>query len=276
MGLLLAACGSVEVGEGASTLEANFSGLQALADGYTYEGWVIVDGTPISAGRFNLSEMETSFSLTMDPEVLSAATTYVLTIEPVVGDDPGPSDTHVLAGDLANGSATLSVGHPAALGDDFMSASGDFILQTPTTNSIAADFDQGIWFFDPVNSVVTLNLPTLPAGWEYEGWVVGPNGPLSTGRFLDANGSDLDGAGPAAGSDGFPPAPGQDFITPAQSLIGFAAVITIEPQPDDSAAPYASMRPLVDMDITDVAPPNSQALANTADTLLPTGQININ
>ena len=48
-----------------------------------------------------------------------------------------------------------------------------------------------------------LDLPTLPAGWVYEGWVVGPDGPVTTGRFTMASGADSDGDGIPDSIDAF-------------------------------------------------------------------------
>ena len=256
------------------TLTMSFNGLEDLGPDYVHEGWLIVGGSPVSTGRFAIDGAGDAFPawFVVDAQDAAGATLFVLTIEPAVGDDPAPSDTHVLAGDLVGGSASLTIGHAAALGDDFSSAAGAFILQTPSTASTPDDYDQGIWWLDPAGGPgATLVLPTLPAGWEYEGWVVGLGGPISTGRFLTAAGADSDGAGPDAGPDGFPPFPGQDFITPAQSLIGYAAVISVEPSPDNSPAPFA-LKPLVDSNIEDIAPPTTQSAANNA-AGAPTGMV---
>ena len=60
-----------------------------------------------------------------------------------------------------------------------------------------------------------------------------------------------------------PPFPGQDFITPPMDLASgeFAAVISVEPNPDDAPTPFA-LKPLVDMMIEDVMPPTLQTLEN--------------
>ena len=62
----------------------------------------------------------------------------------------------------------------AALGSDFASASGSFLLETPSTAAVASDYASGIWWLDPAGPSASLVLATLPAGWVYEGWVVGP------------------------------------------------------------------------------------------------------
>ena len=69
---------------------------------------------------------------------------------------------------------------------------------------------------------------------------------MSTGRFLAGNGADSDGAGILAGLGAAPPPfPGQDFVTTPRDLsVGHTAVISVEPNPDDSAAPFA-IKPLV-------------------------------
>ena len=255
----------------------SFQGLEPLGGGFVYEGWIIVDGAPVSVGRFNLDGTGTP---DLAGDALSAdefenAAAFVLTIEPGAGDDPAPSDTKLLGGPIVDQVAMLSIDHPAALADDFSSAAGAFILQTPTTSGIPDDYNQGIWYLDPAAGPgPALQLPTLPAGWAYEGWIVDGSGPISTGRFSGASGADSDGDGADSGPDPGPPFPGQDFITPPLDLVGLTAVITVEPEPDDSPAPFL-FKPLVDATIEDVGPGVLQSMANRADTA-PTGRIDLN
>ena len=257
-------------------LGVSLEGLEPAGDGYLYEGWVIVDGAPITTGRFNVTADTSDYEFSIDADVAAAATTFVLTIEPAQGDDPAPSAVHVLAGEIADGQADLTVDHPAALGTDFSDAAGAYILATPTSGAVADDYDQGIWWLTPpMPFEASLSLPELPDGWVYEGWVVGPDGPISTGRFTDVMGSDSDGAGEHAGPDGGPAFPGQDFIDPALVLTdGHAAVISVEPEPDDSPAPFV-LKPLVDMAIEDVGEGMPQAMTNNAVATDPTGRITL-
>ena len=258
------------------TLTMAFDGLEDLGDDYVYEGWLIVDGAPVSSGRFSIDGNGDAFPawFVVHAQDAADAALFVLTIEPAIGDDPAPADTHVLAGEFDAGTAALTIAHPAALGDDFTMAAGAYILATPTTADIDEDYDQGIWWLDPgAGPGPSLELPALPAGWAYEGWVVGLGGPVSTGRFLTPSGADSDGAGDAAGPDGSPPFPGQDYIDPPMSLIGYAAVISVEPEPDNDPGPFA-IKPLVDMDVEDIAPPTLQSMANNAASA-PTGVVTI-
>jgi DNA-binding beta-propeller fold protein YncE len=248
------------------TLSVSFSGLEKLGAGFVYEGWLITPAGPQSAGRFSDPE---GYTIKVDPAVAKAATLYVLTIEPEQNDDPEPSATHVVAGPLTKGRAALSTSHPAALGTDFAAALGSFILATPSSPA-ADDFDQGIWFLDPTaGPAASLSLPTLPAGWAYEGWVVTGGKPVSTGRFTSTSGADSDGAGPAAGPGAAPPFPGQDFISPPLILPGGKAVISVEPEPDDSPAPFA-LKPLVG-DILAKGEGEAQGLGNNASATAITG-----
>ncbi len=232
-------------------LTLNISGLENLGSDYVYEGWIIVNNNPITTGRFSVNDngvlSESSFKL--DSEQLEAATTFILTIEPAVGDDPSPSAVHILAGDFNGNSGQLTIGHGAALGNNFANSSGSYILATPTDGAMTNE-NSGIWFLDLSSGSpsVGLSLPTLPAGWKYEGWAVS-GGPISTGKFTSLNIADeFDGF---SGTMGGPPFPGEDFLVNAPAgftfpidLAGGIAVISIEPDPDNSPNPFL-LKPLV-------------------------------
>ena len=260
-----------------STVSWNLTGLEPLQNGFEYEGWIIVDGQPVSTGRFNvdMAGMPSSTSTMVPADEASRATAFVLTIEPAMDADPGPAATKILGGDFNGGQAPLTVGHMAALGDDFTGATGSFIIATPST-AVNTDETQGIWWVNPGNGQASLMLPTLPAGWVYEGWVVSGGGPVSTGVFTDPATADSDLAGPTGGTDSNgPPFPGQDFITPPMDLIGLTAVISIEPSPDDSPAPF-TLKPLVASPITNMLAPTLQPMSNNAAATNPTGTATIN
>lgn len=253
--------------------------LSNLGPDYVYEGWIIVDGEPKPAGRFSVDDegvaSPASFELsTADTDV---ATDFVLTIEPATGDAPEPAATHIIAGPISAGAAALTTSHGAALNTDFSSATGSYILATPTTGDMTLS-EQGIWWLVPGDTPSAgLDLPELPAGWAYEGWVVGANGPVSTGRFTDAAVGDSDLAGATKGPTGDgPPFPGQDFITPATVLNGgtTVAVISVEPAPDNSPAPFL-IKPLVHDPIGAETAPTSHTMVNNAANTLPSADISI-
>jgi hypothetical protein len=253
------------------------SSLPALGSDFVYEGWIIVDDAPVSAGRFTVDEsgVPTPAAFALDQADADAATLFVLTIEPAQGDDPAPSSTHLLAGPIVDGSASLTIDHAAALATDFTAAAGSYILATPTTGDMSLQ-EQGIWWLNPGETkTASLDLPDLPEGWVYEGWVVGAGGPVSTGRFLDAGAADDDLAGASKGPTGDgPPFPGQDFISPALTLNdgSFKAVITVEPEPDNSAMPFL-IKPLVHDPIGSDVAPTQHTMVNNAAATTPTATI---
>ncbi|MCH2108254.1 MAG: anti-sigma factor [Polyangiaceae bacterium] len=254
-------------------LTIELSNLESLAGGFVYEGWFLNEGGPVSAGRFNLEEGKTSASVSIPFDALEGATSYVLTIEPPDEEDlPEPSNTHILAGSWNGDSSELTILDSKALGDDFSNAAGQFMLAVPTAAEEVA-YSQGIWFLDPGAKVASLNLPQLPDGWVYEGWVDGEDGPISTGRFVDPAGVDDDGPGPDAGPEDPPPFPGQDFVDPPLDLLATEtlAVISVEPEPDDSPAPFA-FKPLVG-NIEDLGEGELQALELSNN--LPSGTVRL-
>ena len=180
---------------------------------------------------------------------LEDATAIVITIEPAGDTDAVPASTHIVAGAVTSGSATLSVGGGSAIGDDFTGASSPYILATPT-NGAENDEHSGIWFLSLASGSPAsgLDLPTLSAGWEYEGWAVIGGTPVTTGRFTATD--LMDDSDPFSGGEAGPPFPGEDFLVNAPAglsfptdLAGATAVISIEPKPDDSAAPF-TLKPL--------------------------------
>lgn len=242
----------------ATTLTLEATGLEPLGDGFYYEGWAIIDGEPYSTGRFNIDDaggviapdgsviVDGIFTTDFD---LKPASLIVITIEQAGVE--GPSDAKYLAGALDNARALLTTAHEAALGSDFTEAAGSFILATPTEEPANANPLSGVWFLQLTDDgpVASLDLPTLPTGWVYEGWAVIDGMPVTTGRFVSAMGADQ--SAPFSGPNPGPSYPGEDFLFNAPmglsfptDLSGATIVISIEPENDDSPAPFA-LKPLV-------------------------------
>ena len=235
-----------------SNLKLNITGLENLGTNYVYEGWLMVNGSPITSGRFSVNDagVLSQNMFAIDAEKLSAATAFILTIEPAVGDDPAPSDVHILAGDFSGNSGMMKVSDAKALGNDFMDIAGKYILATPT-NSDPNDEYSGVWFLDNSSGspAAGLNLPTLPAGWQYEGWVVVNGKPVTTGTFTSVTGADMFNG--YSGSLANPPFPGEDLLQNAPTGLTFPVdirggkvAISIEPIPDNSPAPFL-LKPLL-------------------------------
>ena len=234
----------------------NLTGLDDLGSDFVYEGWLIVSGSPVSTGTFTVDAdgVQSENEFTVNISDATNATKFVLSIEPASDSDPAPAATKILAGDFSGTSAELSI---APVGD-FSNASGKYILATPT-NGMPNEENSGIWFLDLSNGVpptAGLTLPELPAGWKYEGWAVINGTPVTTGKFTNVAATDesdpFSGPEPLADvndDDGF--FPGEDFLFNAPSglsfptdLAGGTAVISIEPDPDNSPGPF-TLKPLV-------------------------------
>lgn len=248
---------SCEKDEEATTknITLNISGLDDLGNDYVYEGWLIVDGSPVTTGTFMVDQngnlSKTSYSVNISDA--DNATKFVLSIEPKNDTDPGPSKTKILVGDFSNDQASLSTG----IVGDFSTVSGKYILATPT-DGMNNNENSGIWWLDPTSGtpVAGLSLPTLDDGWIYEGWVVINGTPVSTGTFSKV--AATDNADPYSGNMGLPSPngadgffPGEDFLNNAPSGLSFPvdisggkAVISIEPVPDNSSNPF-TLKPLV-------------------------------
>lgn len=261
---------------GAAMLKLNTSGLEDLGPDAVYEGWLIRHGEVVSTGRFSVdASTDQSGGMTF-PVSVGDADQFILTIEPSQNDDPAPSKLHLLAGDFSSKRADLSVSHGSALGTDFKTAMGSFVLATPSSMTMD-DENQGIWFVKPVDGMpkASLTLPTLPPGWVYEGWVVVNGEPMTTGRFKSPGEADDDMAGPAAGPGKGPMFPGQDFINPAKMLPGGMAVISVEPEQDNSPKPF-TIKPLAGMIGMATGPMNPHMLASTVlQKSLPSGRVEL-
>ncbi len=233
-------------------LSLNVSGLENLGSDYVYEGWIIVEDEPISTGTFTVNDAGTmsATGFPVNQKELEDASTFVLTIEPSSDADPAPSSVHILAGDFSDDNATLTVSHASAIGTNFSTATGKYILATPTDGGSMTDENSGVWWLDPTAGPgAGLTLPTLPTGWIYEGWAVIDGTPVSTGTFSVNN--EADNSAPYSEMTAGPAFPGEDFLINAPAgvtfptdLAGQTVVISVEPMPDNSSNPFL-LKPLV-------------------------------
>ena len=249
--LLLASCKKDKV-DATQTFTLNLTGLEDLGANARYEGWIMVNGSPVTTGVFSVNATgqlsQTTFQI--DRQQLQNANAFILTVEPFPDPTPAPSDVHLLGGDFSASTASLTIGHPAALNTNFSAAAGKYVLATPTTASTTDELS-GLWFINLASGspAVGLSIPALPPGWRYEGWALIGGKPVTTGVFSSATGADQ--AAPYSGPSSAPPFPGEDFINnaPAGSvfppnLSGGLAVISVEPFPDNSQAPFL-LKPLI-------------------------------
>ncbi len=185
-----------------------------------------------------------------------------------------------IQGDAVTASASLDIAYADAFRTNFASASGVCTITSPTSPS---DSNSGVWFVQlgsPLSAGLQ-NVPLLPGAWRYEGWVLQPVAGgqiryISTGKFSRADSADHDGAGPYAGSAG--PAfnfPGQDFIQgmriPSLLEPGYAFMVTLEPEPDNSTQPF--FLTLLKSQPAGASAPRTQTLDNVIQAVAPRGKI---
>ena len=286
----LAGCDDATPTAPPQALALTFTGLEPLQNGFHYEGWAIVGGQPVSTGKFNVNASGAVGSLSGAPitngvfntgRALDGATAVVITVEPNGDTNATPASTKILAGTVANRQASLRASHMDALGNDFASAAGTYLLATPT-DGMGTNELSGIWYIDPSSGspMPGLSLPTLPAGWRYEGWAVfnGGTTPVTTGPFTAADAADA--AAPFSGPMAGPPFPGEDFLMNAPAglafptdLSGQRTAVTIEPFPDDSPMPF-TLAPLRAMIPSPAAPMTPYAMTQNLGSF-PTGTARI-
>jgi hypothetical protein len=234
------------------------------------------DSTAVRLGEFNVSEdgryvvapdgspahfiiPEGENPQLIDDLIITIQSEFPHHDSPRSDTEPGPA---LLGGRIYGtaelGEADLDASYEHALGSSFSRVSGSVSLMAPSSPS---DSSSGVWFVNgqpPFFTPGLRNLPVLPEGWVYEGWArpfinsvihdalqdVGPA--YSTGRFLRADTSDFDGAGPGGGSAPGLSFPGQDFINayaggppPRISLRDWQFQLTIEPAEDNSPLPFS-------------------------------------
>ena len=262
IGVLTTSCGNDDDNTlKTSSLTIDFTGLADLGNDYVYEGWIIVDGAPVSTGI--LTSLTFPQTITMETAQIEAATTFVLSIEPAIDPDPAPAATKILVGDFTGNTANVWIGTVTADGDDFSNSWGKFFLRTPTdeTGANNGNDEYGIWFGTPgAPPTIGLGLPVLNDGWKYEGWVIVDGVPLTTGTFTSF--TTVDDSNNFSGTENNvgPPVPGEDFFNNAPTgftfpvdVRGRTVAISIEPNPDNNPGPF-SIKPLIGVAGTETAP----------------------
>ena len=128
-----------------ANLTIDLNGLEELGSDFVYEGWIIVNGAPVSTGTFSSVTFPQAFSV--NAVQLGNATRFVLSIEPANDPDPAPADTKLLVGDFTGNSADVN----SDIVGDFSIADGAFFLRTPTdeTGTNNGNDENGVWFGTP-------------------------------------------------------------------------------------------------------------------------------
>jgi hypothetical protein len=260
-------------------LTLNISGLPDLGSNYKYETWIAYNNMAISLGTFDVDAAGTMSTNTFTGSTIDieSATVLVVTIEPFPDSDPTPGTVKILGGNFNGNSADLSIAYGAAVGSDLSTSTGEYVIDAPTTNT-TTDNLSGLWFYNPSAIEPQMSLPTLTAGWEYEGWAVIGGIPMSTGKFTNPEIAD-NAAMYSATEAAAPSYPGEDFVQNAPAgitfptdLSGQAVFISVEPVTDNSPDPFV-LRPLVGTVPTSANSMTPYTLNNNATATNPFGTV---
>jgi len=257
------------------TMTISFDGLEPLGDSGEYELWAIgADGAPISAGIFDTDGGPVELDL---PDSLTGAVELKVSIE--TDDDPAPSNTIVLSGNIDTTAGDTNADLVADIAD-FSSASGQYILATPTDGDGPPENERsGVWW-TVIPRAQSLFLPELGEGWEYELWQVIDGQNVTGGKFTDTFASDQ--AAPYSGPVEAPPLVGEDYLLNAPDgltfpvdLRGTEVFISVEPLPDPSTE-SSGIVPLSGIVPDDAEDHTALSVDNVSDSRLPSATLTIN
>jgi hypothetical protein len=308
----IAGCEDQKILEGTeniSQIELNVFGLNDLQGSGWYESWILWNremgqGTDIDTTSLGILERQTDGSYRLATDVtlgfLQAGLMILVTIEDddtVANEEP--SIYEVIGAKIAANSGIFSLGNEEVLDFSFEVAQGRYILDTPTESPPSQNPFSGIWFVNPdtiiedildddgnivdqdttIEFLPGLDLPDLPEGWLYEGFVEVGGQTLSIGTFTKSSAGD--DSSTYNGAETAYPFPGEDFINNPPSGLSFPVdlrgahcFVTLTPAyPEGSVVPYVVT--VYETQISSIALPQQvYFMENTSDTF-PAGDIHI-
>ena len=273
--IVFAACQTNEVygpSDQVTQVELNINGLQDMGDSCWYEGWVIwgdnnenlqsigvfqANGNGDLSPRafdINMGTMQQvqKFLITIElDDVPGYQVTANVTADTVTYDSvAGPSEYHLMAGVFRGNTTVLNIGNLVTFENDYASATGTYMLDTPT-DSNRTNPKSGIWFVNLKSSSIPiqgLQIPEVSGGWNYNGHINIGGTVVATGKFEN----------PAAADDENPyrdvtgvayPFPGEDFLLNAPDGLTFpvdlsGAEVTIYLNPPYPAGKNTPFQPI--------------------------------
>lgn len=198
-------------------IQVDLASLPALDDAARYALWVDTGEGTERAGTLVGAETGGDATVTVDVDTALRTQDIRTLLVAVEAPDTTEGAAMLLGGDLQDGQAALSVDHPAALGATVPSASGSFLLGTPTDPP--APETAGVWFVHLGPTRAALELAPPPDGWVYQGWATVGGTTLSAGRFSAADTAAV--GAPHNGPQSGPPLPGGDFVADPPEGVAF-------------------------------------------------------
>ncbi len=260
---ILFSCDENTILESTGTARFSVTGLPTLPANYTYQTWLLVSGSYVSVGTFNVDDTGAStvsdFS-NINNHDLSNANGVAITVEFTgTGSKSSPGDMVILAGNFLDNMAHLLTTDTRTIYAPDLKA--DYIVYAPTalTTEKSSTGANGIWFTTDTNQTTHTSGLILPYNQNdankaasnliYQAWLYAqditpgnPDIPLNMGTFTAANSPD--NANSYAGTyNGFTPVlPGNDFINIAGEnvndpieVVGRKVIITAKPNEETTA-----------------------------------------
>lgn len=232
--------------------------FKRLQGGYNYEGWLMLKGTPVSTGKFNLDPENLNVYDTLNKphgyianvlfvfkQDISTADEFFITMEPKGDMDLIPTGIKIVFGKIDSLKSKAEALNSDAIGLDFKLSTGSYIIGTRSTIPVDK-FPFGIWFAKRVKGeediLTGLNLPAITqnASWTYEAWLIYKTVPtdeyFKIGRFIKPDAPDSSKLSPLAPNQVPIPVPGEDFIyddTLKLNNGSYKLLITLEPRIDN-------------------------------------------
>ncbi|MBW7870150.1 MAG: anti-sigma factor [Flavobacteriia bacterium] len=218
--MIFIGCTETDIINETGEMEITDISLPELPNGYFYQGWLLVDGSFVSAGTITNDSIANNYARfsKIDASDLSNAQSFAITVETSSG---APSDYVLLIGDFEGNTAQLS---PNAIASNGVRTLGQKISAGYTVQNASVPPEEagnygtnGIWFFkgSDDNKEPTLGLDYH--GLRYQAWLIktfeGNDWYLNMGQIeSDTIADNWRNFIPAPFVPNIPDFPGEDFL----------------------------------------------------------------
>lgn len=219
--ILLWSCEETDLLDETGRLEITDFNLPELPTGYNYQGWLLIGGTYVSVGTFNIDSINNNRARFSNIETsdLALAEAFAITVEDA--SSPAPSNYVLLVGDFNGGSADLFVNATSHSGVTTLAnkISASYTIQNATvTPDLPGTFtENGIWFFKGEDTQAETTLSLLYGELRYQAWVqtttdAGARRYLNMGVIGADTGRDSRNAYTSQTTSAIPQFSGEDFL----------------------------------------------------------------
>ncbi|MGB7499137.1 MAG: anti-sigma factor, partial [Moheibacter sp.] len=218
--LIFTGCSETDIINETGEMEITDISLPELPNGYFYQGWLLVDGSFVSAGTITNDSIANNYARfsKIDASDLSNAQSFAVTVETSSG---APSDYVLLIGNFDGNTAQLN---PNTIADNGVKTLGQKISAGYTVQNASVPPEEagnygtnGIWFFkgSDENKEPTLQLDYH--GLRYQSWLIktfeGNDWYLNMGQIeSDTITDNWRNFIPAPFAPNIPDFPGEDFL----------------------------------------------------------------